>query len=68
MYTPVNAYKLSRKSREQFEFIKKLLQTKASRVEINKNLYDEFVEAMPISCREIYRHEFPIGDKVVVRG
>jgi hypothetical protein len=68
MYTPVNEYKLSKKARDEFELAKRLLKTLARRVEVPAKIYDEFVEAMPVTCRELYRKEFPVGDKVVVRG
>jgi nitrate reductase assembly molybdenum cofactor insertion protein NarJ len=68
MYTPVNQHRLSLKARQEFERVKRFLETMASRVEVDKNLYDEFIEAMPVSDREHYKREFPIGNKIVIRG
>jgi hypothetical protein len=67
MYSPVNAHKLKREAREWYDLALKILQTKATKVEVPAKFYDEFLEAMSIMERKSSKESFHIGRKVVVR-
>lgn len=67
MYTPINAHKLSKESRKEFDKAMAILKTQAKHVSVPWKIYDEFLETMPITHRKFYADEFPVGNKVMVR-
>jgi hypothetical protein len=67
MYSPVNEWKLSREARKEYDIVLQIMKTSASKIYVPAKFYDEFLEAMSVTHREIYKTEFPLGKKVVVR-
>lgn len=67
MYTPINAHKLSKEARKEFDRVMAILKTQAKHVSVPWRLYDEFLETMPITERKFYENELPLGDKVILR-
>ncbi len=67
MYNPINEHKLSKDAKKELEKAMKILKTQAKHVSIPWKIYDEFLEAMSIHCRKLYKDEIPVGNKVMVR-
>ena len=66
-FTPINAFKLSKRGKEVLKECKKILKFNVDKVHVSSWDYSELLEGVSLSSRIRYKDVIPLDGKIVVR-
>jgi hypothetical protein len=66
-YTPINQFKLKRESREFLARASKFKLFSVKNIHVPKEYYDDILESISLSERELYKDGIPFEGKLLLR-